>query len=77
MAFCWCKCCVFEEGFATSGGKLVYELAYHQHKDRGIFKNWARFKRVAGEASIGKYWRSGGTIMFRSTENVRDWLGTK
>ena len=68
---------VFEkEGFATSGGKLVYELAYQQHGYHGILKN-ARFERMDGEASIGTYWRSGGTTMFRSIENVCDWVGTK
>ena len=32
---------------------------------------------MAGEASIGKYRRSGVTTVFKSTENVRDWVCTK
>ena len=32
---------------------------------------------MSGEASIGEYWRSGGTTMFRSIESVCDWVGTK
>ena len=63
-----------EEGFATSSGKLAYELAYQQHRDHMIVKNWARFERMAGEASI---WCSGGTTMFRSIKNVHDWVGIK
>ena len=63
-----------KEGFETSGGQLVHELAYQQHRDHGIFKNWARFERKAGKASIGKYWRSGDNTTFRSIENVRDWV---
>ena len=63
-----------KEGFETSGGQLVHELAHQQHRDHGIFKNWARFERKAGKASIGKYWRAGDNTMFRSIEDVRDWV---
>ena len=55
-----------EEGFVTSGVKVVYELVYQQLRDHGIFKNWDRFERISGEATIGKCWRSGDTSVFRS-----------
>ena len=44
-----------KKGFVTCGGNLVYELTYHQLRDHEIFKNWAPFEWMAGEASIGKY----------------------
>ena len=66
-----------KEGFVTSGGKVVYELAYQQLSYHGIFKNWTLVERMAGEASTGKYWHSGDIEMFRSIENVCNWVGTK